>query len=131
VPEAPAAKAENAKTPAAPPAGEALVAGVIGHVAAQRGIADPRYHATMRSYERSLRRFTEYLASVRVDLGNGPVDEVIEGYLAAIREGRWPVPSSEHAMARTALNHLKAYLKARQGAGPEGARDGKAASTAP
>jgi superfamily II DNA or RNA helicase len=97
----------------------ALVSGLLDDLARVRGVADPRYDTTLRAYARSLRRFTEYLAT-RPELGAlgaSTIDRVTDEYLAAIREGRWPVPSSQHALARTVTNHLKAFVRA-QGRAP-------------
>jgi superfamily II DNA or RNA helicase len=97
------------------PAGEALVTGVIGYLAEQRGIKDPRYDATLRSYERSLRRFVEYLAG-NAELRARPVEEVGETYLAALEDGRWAASPSQRGTARTVMKHLKAWLATRGGA---------------
>jgi superfamily II DNA or RNA helicase len=103
-------------SPVPPVPTEALVTRLIDHLAVQRGGVDPRYDPTLRTYSRSLRRFSEYLTK------NGGADEpteaVIAEYLEAVNQGRWPAPASERGIARTVMNHLKAFL--REGAGEGG-----------
>ena len=82
---------------------------MIEHLARQRGIADPRYDATMRAYERGLRRFVDYLSA---HPGHGATEESIEAFLTEVREHRWVVPPSQHGLLRTVMNHLRAYLRA-------------------
>jgi len=112
-----AVKAAEAKA-AAVEAAEGLGATVdrlLDQLAKRKGIADRHYDATLRSYERSLRRFTEYVAEKGEEaaLRAGP-DEVIEGYLRALLTGDWPAPSSEAKVARIATNHLRAFLVERR-----------------
>jgi len=92
---------------------------VIEYLAELRGGVDPRYDMTLRTYERSLRRFTRYLASSAGDGGAArePTEAVMEEYLQAVNEGRWPAPVSERGIARTVMNHLKAFLLREKSAG--------------
>jgi superfamily II DNA or RNA helicase len=98
----------------APPA-DTLVARVIDWLAEVRGGVDPRYDMTLRTYQRSLNRFMAYRLEHRgADAAaQDPTEEVIEAYLSAVNEGRWPAPASEKGIARTVMNHLRAYLQKR------------------
>ncbi len=64
-------------------AADTLVDDVIGYLAKQRGGVDPRYDPTLRTYARSLRRFTAYLARGASDGGapEAPTEAVIDEYL--------------------------------------------------
>jgi superfamily II DNA or RNA helicase len=111
-----AAAKKSAKKPAAAPRAEAasvatLAGRALDQLAARKGIADRRYDATLRTYERSLRRFTEYVTAQgqAAKFQTAPA-EVIQGYLVALSAGRWPAPASEPTIARTALKHLRDFL---------------------
>ncbi len=67
-------------------------------------------------YPRSVRRFLEFLAAER---GQGrPVDGdfggLVHRYLEALQTRRFPAPSSEHRVARTALRRLGEFIAARR-----------------
>jgi len=106
--------AKTSKKDSPPPApsprtAEQLVSRLIEHLAEQRGGVDPRYDPTLRTYARSLQRFVGYLQAN--DAATEPNEAVIDDYLAAVSEGRWPTPASEKGLARTVMNHLKAFLR--------------------
>jgi superfamily II DNA or RNA helicase len=90
--------------PAAP-----AVEGLIDWLAAARGVADPRYDPTLRAYERALRHFLSFLAATPT---GAPTEAAIDDYLRALDEGRTAVAQSQKGLARTVMNHLRAYLRA-------------------
>jgi hypothetical protein len=85
------------------------VEGLIDWLAAARGVADPRYDPTLRAYERALRHFLSFLAATPT---GAPTEAAIDDYLRALDEGRTAVAQSQKGLARTVMNHLRAYLRA-------------------
>jgi superfamily II DNA or RNA helicase len=88
-----------------------LVPRVIAYLAAQRGDIDPRYDTTLRTYERGLRRFVEYLATRAKTGAAVDMESAIDDFLAAVDDGTWPVPPSQLGLMRTVTNHVRAYLR--------------------
>jgi superfamily II DNA or RNA helicase len=87
---------------------------LLDDLAARKQIADRRYDATLRTYERSLRRFAEYAAARarerEAKAGEEPAGAVLDGYIEALVEQRWPAPKSELPVARVVMNHVRAFL---------------------
>ena len=116
--------ATNGGSPAAsPPAPlpkvipvDVLANQVLDRLAAEKQIVDRRYDSTLRTYERSLRRFGEYVAaSAHERAFQQEPAAVIDGYLDALRTGLWPAPASEPQIARAVMNHVRAFLAERAG----------------
>ncbi len=95
--------------PASSPPTASFVDRLIDHLAQQRGGVDPRYDPTLRTYERSLRRFAAYLA--KHSSTQAPTEALIDEYLGAVSRGAWPAPASEKRISRTVMNHLRAFLR--------------------
>ena len=87
---------------------------VVDYLAKLRGVRDPRHDATLQAYRRALRRFADYLAATPdAPRWRALQDADLEAYLAAVDAGRWAIPPSQRALARTVIAHLRACLRAR------------------
>ena len=86
---------------------QALVEAVLDDLAAQKGVADRRYDSTLRTYERALRRFAGYVGENATE--GADLRALIDGYVDALRAGRWPAPKSEPPIAQVVMNHMRAF----------------------
>ncbi len=87
---------------------EAIMEAVLDDLAAQKGVADRRYDSTLRTYERALRRFAAYVGENAAE--GADLRALIDGYVDALRAGRWPAPKSEPPIAQVVMNHVRAFL---------------------
>ena len=87
---------------------QAFVEAVLDDLAAQKGVADRRYDNTLRTYERALRRFAGYVGENATE--GADMRALIDGYVDALRAGRWPAPKSEPPIAQVVMNHVRAFL---------------------